>query len=81
MLAGRGHDADPERLGLVRQGWPAIRSSFGAVRSTYAWLGRGQATVDILRLDYERRMVDQNGASWNRTAAWLTSIDGIRPTA
>jgi hypothetical protein len=37
--------------------------------------------VGNLRLNHERRLVDQNIASWNRIAGWLRQIDLIRMAA
>jgi hypothetical protein len=34
-----------------------------------------------LRLNYERRLVDQNIASWNRIAGWLRQLDLVRLAA
>jgi hypothetical protein len=38
----------------------------------------GQATADNLRLIMERRLVDQNSASWNQLLPWLRRVDTLR---
>ena len=42
-------------------------------RPTYAL----RATVGNLRLNHERRLVDQNSASWNRVVLWMRQLDGL----
>jgi hypothetical protein len=37
--------------------------------------------VDNLRLIMERRLVDQNVASWNRVASWLGHISHLHEAA
>jgi hypothetical protein len=32
------------------------------------------------RCNEKRKLVDQNGASWNRVLVWLNSLDGLRPS-
>jgi hypothetical protein len=41
----------------------------------------GDATVGNLRLDHERRLVDQNSASWNRITVWLNRIQALQTAA
>jgi hypothetical protein len=36
-----------------------------------------RATVGNLRLPRERRLVDQNSASWNRISEWLRRLDAV----
>lgn len=43
---------------------------------------RGEAATEgNLRLNHERRLVDQTGASWNQIASWLRQVDGLRRPA
>lgn len=37
--------------------------------------------VGNLRLDHERRLVDQNSASWNQLSGWLREIAALREAA
>ena len=39
------------------------------------------ATVDNLRLNHERRLVDQNSASWNHITSWLHRVEALRDAA
>lgn len=50
------------------QGGKAHRRAFGAM-------------VGNLRLNHERRLVDQNIASWNRITTWLMAISRLRAAA
>lgn len=52
------------------------RSSFADQRQpTVAPFG---AMAGNLRLNHERRLVDQTGASWNRISLWLSRIKTLR---
>ena len=65
-------------------GWPANRSSelTKEGKSTFAWLRiSAKTTVDNLRLITERRLVDQNSASWNRITTWLRAVSRLRDAA
>jgi hypothetical protein len=61
------------------KGWLANRSSQGRLRQ--ARLRCFAATSGNLRLTGERRMVDQNSASWNQIEAWLNNLSGLRTVA
>jgi hypothetical protein len=37
--------------------------------------------VGNLRLNHERRLVDQTGASWNRLISWLREVGDIMRAA
>lgn len=62
----------------------------GNARSRVSWLAQpklarrqdrpafAKASAGILRLNHERKMMDQLHASWNRLASWLRQIDGLR---
>ncbi len=69
-----------ETVRLDGERWPAIRSSFivAGAHLRVASAFQRDATVGILRLDHERRMVDQNIASWNQVVPGLRRIDGLR---
>ena len=59
----------------ISAAWLANRSSFikeGAHRRAFG------AMVGNLRVNHERRLVDQMFASWNRIASWLRQIDGLQ---
>ncbi len=68
------------------EGWPANRSSFikeGAHRRAFhlralRFGGQVGAMVGNLRLDHERRLVDQMFASWNRIHRWMRCLEALR---
>ena len=60
------------------EGWLANRSSFNGGKAHLRAFG---ATVGNLRLNHERRLVDQIFTSWNRTADWLSRVLGLQRAA
>jgi hypothetical protein len=60
------------------EGWLASRSSFGGGSGPPSRFAQRRATSAC---NHERRLVDQNGESWNRFNDWLVRIDALRLAA
>jgi len=79
-LAMDGHNAKA-RASDGERAAGAKRAS-GCGRSISARLRMAErATVDNLRCDQERRLVDQTGAGWNSLMIWLRHIAALRRAA
>jgi hypothetical protein len=50
---------------------------FGA--AVFAWLAEPKLTLGVS--SRERRLVDQNSASWNPMISWLRSVEALRKAA
>ena len=58
-------------LRIARCGWMTTLEGYRR------WLANRSSLMDA----GERRLVEQNIASWNQTLSWLRQIDGIRRAA
>ena len=62
------------RNSFIKEGGPPTRLSTSAL-ARYG--GQAGAMVGNLRVNHERRLVDQNIASWNRVVLWMRQLESL----